>query len=357
MRATFAVVGLGLLGLFASGCDEGTGENAEFATEALSKTLTLRFESKSAGVLSLKSSGKALTCGDRFEGIEGERIACKRTGESVQVIVKEDAKSVVVVRDLHGKRGYYTCTRSGDVAGVPAEMKCKLTTLRPRGTGGLSSPFDSSVEGISVPNTHWIDDAQTILRGMEPRATSEFEELRAAGIERVVIFKNTTGQDDVGKEIAAWKLPAADVLHVPFKWKDLEDFTTPCEQTLEALRFIRESAAADQKVLFHCTVGEDRTGYLAAMHGLLFEGADPEEAFDADMCERGYSSGNPQKPYFVQGKLEDGLTPLYRSMAYLVDQGMLTQDLESAACAAEPEVPEDFMSESMVCGTSTTLVP
>src|SRR6185503_18904985 len=113
-------------------------------------------------------------------------------------------------------------------------------------------------------------------------------ELRAAGIEKVVIFKNPTGKDDVAKEIAAWKLPSDGVLHVPFQWKDFSGFSDPCKQTLDALRFIRKSEAEHRKVFFHCTVGEDRTGYLAAMHGLLFEGVESRSAFDQDMCEHGY---------------------------------------------------------------------
>jgi hypothetical protein len=75
------------------------------------------------------------------------------------------------------------------------------------------------------------------------------------------------------------------------------------------------------------------------------------------MCEHGYGRGNPQKPGFVLGKLEDGLAPLYRSMAFLVAEGILTEDLEAEACEAQPDVPDDFMSEPLDCGTSTTLVP
>lgn len=352
MRCLLAFATVATLGL---GCVDETGQSEGFAT-ALSKTLTLRFESKD-GSLTLKSSGKKLTCADRFEGVDGERVTCEREGETVEVIVKSTDASVVVVRDLGGKRGYYTCSKKGDVASLPSEMKCSLTTIKPRGTGGLSSPFDSSVEDISVPNTHWVDDDETILRGMEPRTAQQLDELRAEGIAKVVIFKNATGNDDVGKEITAWGLPKADVLHVPFQWKDLDGFKKPCEQTLDALRFIKASRAKNKKVFFHCTVGEDRTGFLAAVYNVLFEEADPRAAFDADMCEHGYGAGNPQKPGFVLGKLEDGLTPLYREMAFLIDEGVLTQELETAACATQPTVPDDFMPEALTCGTSTTLVP
>lgn len=356
-RPTHSALLLPLVLFALGGCDESAASDESFATETLSKSLTLRFSVTEDGGLALKSSGKSLACTERFEGIEGERVTCNRDGEKVQIILKLDGTSVVAVRDVGKKRGYYTCSRSGDVAGAPAEMKCKLTTLRPRGSGGLSSPFDSSVEGLSLPNAHWVDDEDTLLRGMEPRTPEQFEELRKLGVSKVLIFKNATGQDEVDNEIAEWALPEGDVLHVPFKWKDLDGFQATCEQTLAGLRFLREAREAEQKVFFHCTVGEDRTGLLAAMHSLIFAGADARRAFDADMCERGYSSGNPQKPGFVTGKLAAGLTPFYRQMAFLVSEGLLTEELEEAVCAQEPEVPADFLAASLTCGTSTTLVP
>ncbi len=44
-------------------------------------------------------------------------------------------------------------------------------------------------------------------------------------------------------------------------------------------------------------------------------------------------------------------------MAYLVSQGILDGELDPSVCAVEPTVPAEFLSESMVCGVSTTLVP
>jgi hypothetical protein len=353
MRFLLLAAGLALFG--AAGC-VGAESAAESSESDLSETLTLRFVSAD-GALSLRSSGRLLGCVERFEGLAGERVTCERDGETLQVIVKSTGTSVVAVRDMDGQRGYYGCAPSGDVEGLPALMSCRATTIRPRGSGGLSSPFDSSVAGLTVPNSHWVDEDATVLRGMEPRTAVQFVELRAAGIERVLIFKNATGTNDVGEEIEAWALPAGDVLHVPFRWTSLGGFQTPCEQTVEALRFIRTSHEAGKKVFFHCTVGEDRTGYLAALYAQLFEGVDARPAFEDDMCERGYGSGNPQKPAYVVGKLELELTPLYRAMAYLVRIGALKTDLDTAACAAEPAVPDDFMSEPMSCGVSTTLVP
>lgn len=343
---------LGAVSLLVAGCEDDVGSSEQDVTQ----TLTLRFE-LADGELTLKSSGKRLGCKERFQGLAGERVTCSRDGETVQVILKSGGDSVIAVRDMEKTRAYYDCKPSGDnVEGAPSLMKCKRTTIRPRGSGGLSSPFDSDVEGISVPNSHWVDTHQEVLRGMEPRTAEQFEELRAAGVERVLIFKNSTGKDDVGREIASWGLPEEEVLHIPFQWKDLPDFQTPCEQTLSALRFLRDSQQAGKRVFFHCTVGEDRTGHLAAMYALLFENADASDAFGADMCEHGYGSGNPQKPGFVLGKLEEDLTPLFRAMAFLVEQGTLTEALESEACASVPEVPDSFLADA-TCGVSTTLVP
>jgi hypothetical protein len=51
------------------------------------------------------------------------------------------------------------------------------------------------------------------------------------------------------------------------------------------------------------------------------------------------------------------LTPLYRSMAFLVADQQLTEELDPAVCAAAPEVPEDFLPATLACGVSTTLDP
>jgi len=353
MRSLLMVMSLALVG--ATGCaledtDVSDSENN------LTETWTLRFALDDDALI-LRSSGRRLECDERFEGLAGERVTCERNGEKVQVIVKAEGTSVVAVRDMDYERGYYDCSREGDVEGLPTYMKCKRTTITPRGTGGLSSPFDSTAPGITIPNSHWVDEGQTVLRGMEPRTPEQFDELRAVAIEKVLIFKNSTSNHPVSEEVEAWDLAAEDVLHVPFRWKDLGGFQAPCEQTLQALGFIRESEQASEPVFYHCTVGEDRTGYLAAVYAMLYYGADARSAFEDDMCERGYASGNPQKPYFVVGTLAGEVTPLYRSMAYLVHEGALDGELDPSVCAVEPTVPDEFLSEPLICGVSTTLVP
>jgi multiple sugar transport system permease protein len=67
--------------------------------------------------------------------------------------------------------------------------------------------------------------------------------------------------------------------------------------TVRSLKLLRDWTAAGKTTFFHCTVGEDRTGYLAGLYRLLTETTTAKAMFEQEMCERGYSSGNPQKPY------------------------------------------------------------
>ena len=93
------------------------------------------------------------------------------------------------------------------------------------------------------------------------------------------------------------EVTAEDVKSIAFPWKGYPDFKTPCRQTVQGLRFLVGHAQRGMKVYFHCTVGEDRTGELAGLYRMLAEGLDASTAFHGELCEGGYSAGNPQKPY------------------------------------------------------------
>jgi len=340
------------------GAEQPAEESAEDSREdELVAKLTLDLTADAAGTLTIANAADALACGPRFVGLAGDRVTCKRTGETLNVILKKEGKPVVI-QDANRKRTYYTCTRSGTLsAGTPKKLKCSSTTVKPRGTGGLSSPFDATVTGVSLPNAHWVGAGKTLLRGMEPRVAAQYDELRAAGVGSVIIFKNPTQHDNIDEEVATWALPESDVLKVPFAWKAVPSFETTCKQTLDALRFIKAKRAQNKKVLFHCTVGEDRTGYLAAVQRMIFDDVPAKQAFDHEMCEHGYSSGNPQKPTFVTAELGRSLTPLFRKMAYLTQTGALSETLSDAACSQEPQVPEDFLATGLSCGISTLFTP
>lgn len=188
----------------------------------------------------------------------------------------------------------------------------------------LSSPFASTVTGVTIPNAHLVGDYRNghsfILRGMAPKLF-QIDELIDIGIQRVLIFKSET-KDEVTKEIAELKskgFKAKDIKHVQMPWKDISNFQDVCEMTLESMLFIEESVKAKKNVYFHCTVGEDRTGYLAGLWG-LWSGhfSDVNQAFREEMCARGYESGNHKKPYVVATAVRDNLTPAFMKMVSLL---------------------------------------
>lgn len=201
---------------------------------------------------------------------------------------------------------------------------------------------------------------------MAPRSDAEMQQLIDAGIGAVLIFKNQTGTGtDVADELAklgTLGIPASRAKNIPFAWKDLPNYQDPCTQTVEALEFIKTNLAANKKTFFHCTVGEDRTGLLAAVHRMLTEpNLDAGAAWDGEMCDRGYGAGNPLKPAFVKDKLEDGLKPLYRKLAYLAKKGAL-DSLDTNVCATDPSEDADFETKALPldrlrCGTSTMYSP
>ncbi|WP_347358087.1 tyrosine-protein phosphatase [Bdellovibrio sp.] len=208
----------------------------------------------------------------------------------------------------------------------------------------LESGFISSVPGLSIPNSHTIyEDAQgtAVLRGMEPRSKAQVQELASLGIEHVLIFKTDT-KGEVAKEITHLKAAGFSnkaITHIPFPWKDLHDFRQACSMTIQALQVIEKSLQRQHSIFFHCTVGEDRTGYLAGLWGLWSQTyASVDQAFRNEMCERGYEAGNPKKPYRqVVAKIRETLTPTYLKMALLLDEARRRgQYLDESLCEQEP---------------------
>jgi hypothetical protein len=306
------------------------------------------------------AEGPLACAAERFRVDGRERVTCKRGQEQLEVIFRGDQALLVhKPKRTADKETFFACKPQG------ASLSCKVAELRERPDhgGGLVSPFDSTVPGLTIPNSHVVGKDPNLLRSMAPGTPEEFDQLFAADVGAVLVFKNATTQGhDVDEEIATLRergIPASRVAHIPFKWKDIGPFREPCEQTIEALAFLKKNLAAGRKTLFHCTVGEDRTGFLAAMHRLVTEKADAVETWGAEMCERGYGAGNPLKPGFVLGKLEDSLGPLYRKMAYLAAKGELDA-LDPSVCASDPEEEADFAEVApprLSCGTSTLFVP
>jgi hypothetical protein len=317
------------------------------------------------------ASGAAATlaCSERFDVSGRTRLSCHRGAELLEVIVAGSKTIVVDWPKGRGgdKRNFYSCTKSGKGSdGLPAQLSCKPATLHTPPGGALTSPFASTVPGIGIPNAHLVGTSGHLLRAMAPRSAADFDDVVAMKFSAVLIFKNQTNGHDVTDEIAELGkrgLPSADLLNVPFQWKELGSFKESCQQSLKALDFIQTRLAAKKSVYFHCTVGEDRTGYLSALYRLLHEkNLDAAAAWDGEMCEHGYGAGNPLKPAFVVDTLAGGVAPLYRKMAWLIATGKLTTALEPSACAADPSGMAGFSSgalpvKRLTCGTSTLFRP
>lgn len=217
---------------------------------------------------------------------------------------------------------------------------------------GLTSPFHSSVAGITIPNTHELAPG-LILRGMEPRTPEDIEQLKNYGIERILIFKKTVGAEveQERQSLLAAGFNKTDILQIDFPWKDLQPFSRECAKTVEAYKFLSRAESENKPVFFHCTVGEDRTGYLAGIYRMIDQDWSLARAFAEELCENGYEAGNPQKPkYKVVEKIRQSLTPLFVKMAFLIKQK--GADLSVDDCAIDPEADQKFIDDWSKYSTS-----
>ncbi len=211
------------------------------------------------------------------------------------------------------------------------------------------SPFSSTVRGISIDNTHLIETKGTakILRGSAPNG--KFSELVEFGVTRVLVFKNEL-KNEVRDEVTALTdagLRSKDIHQIAFKWKDLPDGETVCRQVVEGLRILEGAAQNGEKLFFHCTVGEDRTGLLAGLFRMHYHGWKMRKAFDEEMCRWGYAEGDEQKPKKVVRQIQSELTPVFAQFAVWIEAGDLT-DLNPRICRGV-----EFSPSSLRCPRKT----
>lgn len=230
---------------------------------------------------------------------------------------------------------------------------------------GFESGFRSSVSPISIPNTHLIGQGQgKVLRGKAPQNEKEVAELVKYGITDVVIFKNDT-RGEVATEqklLLDQNLKPSRVVTIPFRWKEFGSFEEACVQTVEAMKHLKYvESKPGRGVFFHCTVGEDRTGYLAGLYRMLYakNAWDMKRAFDDELCARGYEAGNPKKPQHVVDAIRQELTPLFMKMAYKIETGeMKGEALTRKICRKDPANEAAFRdnpryrAENYVCRKS-----
>jgi hypothetical protein len=211
-----------------------------------------------------------------------------------------------------------------------------------------AATLSGTVQGLSIPNSHVVTESVThqVYRGRAP-TEKQMQELLALGVSQFVIFKNDV-RGEVAQEIADLKrlgVPAKNIASIPFPWKDIQNFKEVCEMTITALQKIESATANGESIYFHCTAGEDRTGYLASLW-TLWSGAkaSARDSFKQDMCAHGYEAGNPHKPYRdVVAKIRETLTPTYLKMLVVLKQAReQNQELDLSMCGNEPVLPENL---------------
>lgn len=214
----------------------------------------------------------------------------------------------------------------------------------------LVSPIPSSVPGTLVTNVHLVDKGKgRVYRGMRIRNKADAVNLqRVIGMTDVLIFRAAStgvGVDEEIKLLADLGLRGSAVTHIPFEWKKFPSFQVACEQSLQALRLMREGVSTPGKSLYlHCTVGEDRTGYIAALYNMLYLGWSEDRAFADEMCARGYADGNSIKPAEVSQIIHGAVTPVFLKMSHFArTEPKRMKSYDASLCASDPlDAPTDF---------------
>lgn len=197
------------------------------------------------------------------------------------------------------------------------------------------SDRDPSVPGITIGNFHLLsEDKGRVYRGAEP--IGHEQEAAAIGVNQVLIYKKQN-KKEVDREIQNWKqlgLQDQNIHHLPAAWKDL-DVQRACEHTVTALQLIKSALETPKAALYlHCTHGEDRTGLVSGLFRVLHDKWTLQQAFQNEMCARGYEAGSPTKPDFVVSQIRKGLTPLLLKFARLEKDGVLGWNkLDLSLCA------------------------
>lgn len=179
------------------------------------------------------------------------------------------------------------------------------------------STFAADAKAISkkVRNVFALTADGTLIRGAQPSKTN-VSVLVESGVEEVLILKVDT-KGEVAREIEALLdagLPEDRVHHLLMQWNK-PDVANTCEQAATALEIITAAQAEGRSLYFHCTAGEDRTGMVAGLFRIFTEGIEVDDAFQNELCARGYADGHSRKPSHVTNAVHRSLTPLFFELA------------------------------------------
>lgn len=190
-----------------------------------------------------------------------------------------------------------------------------------------------------------------ILRGAAPRTQSDYRELERNKIGEVLIFKVDT-RGEVEEEKQELESRGISFVHYSMPWKldsvNSRSLKPLCVLTVKALLRLKKNEREGVSTYFHCTVGEDRTGMLAALYRLSSARAsDSLEEFQEQMCQFGYEAGNPKKIASVVMPIRRTLTPMYR----ILSEKLKTERLSLRLCDG-PEWEELPEADEYQCQTS-----
>ncbi len=212
----------------------------------------------------------------------------------------------------------------------------------------LADGFSSRIPGVDLANIAFLPGTSNrVIRSGAPPSLVKVKELTDLKITHVLIFKNEL-KTEVHDEIGWWKsvgLLPANIHHVPFRWKGIVGHEQEaCAQVVESLKFIHDAVqSTNQKsrVLFHCSIGEDRTGLLAGLYRLLIGSSkNARDAFKNELCLYGYEHGDALKSDLVVQTIRNELTPLYLGIADLIAAKKLTvANLSTSVCSDLKPVP------------------
>lgn len=170
-----------------------------------------------------------------------------------------------------------------------------------------------------IKNFHSLTDQ--IYRSAAPNKNMPF--LAQAGFTHVLIFKNEL-KGEVTSEIQDLQkigIQRENIYHIPFMWKGMGPLEDSCEQIITALSYLAQvEKTRSKKILFHCSMGEDRTGALAGLYRMLYSGWNLDRAFQDEMCAFGYEAGDKGKPWPVVAAVRAEVTPVFLAVASLIIQ-------------------------------------
>ncbi len=194
----------------------------------------------------------------------------------------------------------------------------------------LVSPVPSTYLETGIPNSHLV--TKNVIRGMAPRNEADINQLIKIGVSDVLIFKIDT-KGEVDKEIDMLErkgINQKNISHIDFPWKDISDYRSVCEMTIDALKILETADTNNRKIYFHCTVGEDRTGYLAGLYKIYRANQSVDDVFQSELCDKGYEAGDPNKISTVVQEVRTNLTPAFLTMADLIKKNKV---LNKKLCA------------------------